>query len=123
MLKTKKLLLVDGVSALISATSLGLLIPAFHSHFRVPLETFYLLAAIAVVFSFYSLSCYAFSGSKWRIFLGVIAIANLSYCVLTGWLIFAYLQDVSVQAMTYFIAEILLVVCLSIWELKVASQK
>lgn len=123
MLETKKLLLLDGIGAIVSATSLGLLIPAFNSHFRLPIDILYPLAWIAVVFSIFSFFSYFISGYKWRNFLRIIAHANFSYCVLTGWLIFVSLQESSVLAKTYFTLEMMLVLTLSVWELKVAAQK
>ncbi len=123
MLQSKKLLLLDSIGALVSAISLGVLIPVLHSYFNFPMDVLYILAGIAVVFSVYSLLSYLFSGKKWRNYLRVIAIANLSYCVLTAGLMVKFLDDISMLAIAYFVGEILLVVSLAIWELKVASQK
>lgn len=123
MLSTRRLLLLDGIGAIISAISLGVIIPAFDSYFNVQLDVLYILAGIAVVFSIYSLSSYLLSKANWHKFLRIIAVANLSYCVLTGSLIYRFSESVSALAIVYFSVEIMLVVSLAIWELKVAYQK
>jgi hypothetical protein len=66
---------------------------------------------------------YFFSGDNWRKPLRFIAIANLSYSILTAALIVKFIDVISTVAVAYFTAEIILVVGLAIWELKVASQK
>jgi hypothetical protein len=51
VLSSIKVLLIDGIGAMISAVSIGVIIPAFHSYFKVPLDVVYTLAGIAVGFS------------------------------------------------------------------------
>jgi hypothetical protein len=123
MLSSTKVLLIDGIGAIISAVSLGIIIPACHSYFKVPLDVLYILAGIAVLFSVYSFFFYMYSGENWKKFLRVIAIANLSYCFLTAALLIKFLHAISVLAVAYFVSEIVLVIGLAIWELKVAAQK
>lgn len=123
MLHSKKILLLDAIGALVSAISLGVIIPAFNSHFNFPIDVLYILGGVAAVFSIYSFFSYLFAREKWRKSLGIIAIANLSYCILTAALVVKFLDVISLLAIAYFVGEILLVVALAIWELKVASQK
>lgn len=123
MPESNKLLLLDAIGALVSSIGLAILIPAFHSYFNFPIDVLYILGVVAAIFSIYSFFSYLFSGEKWRKFLRIIAIANLSYCILTAALVVKLLDVISVLAIAYFLAEILLVVSLAIWELKVAYQK
>jgi len=83
MQKPHKLFLLDGLGAVVSALSLGLLLPYFNEYVGIPRQTLYTLAVPAVFFALYSLSCYFAKVERWRLFLRGIAVANLLYCCVT----------------------------------------
>ena len=114
--------LIDGVGALVTASSLGLLLAPFESLFGMPSRIVYVLAIIAAAFAMYSLVCYLIQPSNWPVFLRVIAVANLSYSVLTILLLFVYRLEVTALGIAYFIGEIIVVSALAIYELITARR-
>lgn len=112
----KRIFLVDGIGAIITATMLVLILGQFESIFGVPQRVTYFLAAIALIFAIYSLTCYLKHPSNWPSFLGAIAIANLSYCVLTVFLVVAFRNEITMLGIVYFAAEIVVVSSLAVYE-------
>lgn len=88
----KNIFLVDGIGAFLSAFSLGVTLPFFRDWIGMPVATLYFLAAIAFIYSIYSVSRYYFSDCRNSVWLKVIIFANLSYCALTAFLVIAHLQ-------------------------------
>ncbi len=113
----KRLFLIDGVGALITATLLLAVLAQFQSTFGMPRRVLYLLAGIACIFAVYSLACYFKLRDNWPPFLKAIAMANLAYCVLTLILVFVYRADMTIFGVVYFIAEIFVVSSLAVYEL------
>jgi hypothetical protein len=114
--------LIDGCGALVSALLLGVVLVQFESIFGMPAGVLYPLAAIAAVFMVYSLSCYARFPANWRPFLRGIALANLSYCLLTAGLVIYHYPSLSGWGVAYFVGEIALVVGLALAEWGRAAQ-
>lgn len=108
------MLLVDGVGAVMSAVFLGMVLPAIQNHIGMPVTTLRFLAAIAVCFAIYSLSCYRFSNPENPIWLRMIANLNLGYCALTFLLVLAHRSELKVLGWLYFVGEMLVVLGL-VW--------
>lgn len=113
----KRLFLLDGIGALITATLLIVLLSNFESTFGVPPTLLNALAGIAIVFGIYSLTCYFKLRDHWQPFLRAIAIGNLSYCVLTVFLLVVFGHEITVFGVAYFLAEILIILLLAASEL------
>lgn len=122
-LTPRKLFLVDGTGALISAIMLGLVLTSLGALIGMPKPILWVLASFALVFSSYSFGCYFRFPKKWNGFLGAIALTNLIYCLITGILVFYFWKPLSLLGKFYFGAEIVLVVALSLLELKMAMKK
>ncbi len=118
----RKLFLLDGIGAIVSALSLGVVLVQFESIFGMPKQVLYCLAAAASIFAIYSLTCYFSNIKYWRPFLKVIAFANLSYCFATAILVFYFYQELTVLGILYFVLEKLIVVPLALFELKTATK-
>lgn len=118
----RKMLLFDGIGAMLSATLLGVVLVQFNSSFNMPVKELHLLALIACVFAVYSFSCYFFAKQNHRFYLSIIAVANLFYCCLTVWLVFTYIEELTTLGHLYFIGEMLVIVTLAIVELKISRQ-
>jgi hypothetical protein len=116
-----KIFLVDGVGALITA-ALTLLLIQFESHIGMPKEILRTLAAIALTYSIYSLSCYRFKPQRWKPYLKAIMIANALYCCTTLALLMYFYQRITAFGFTYFIAEVVVIVLLLRIEYKAISQ-
>ena len=118
----KRIFLIDGVGAIITATLLAAILAQFEDTFGMPQRAAYFLAAIAVCFAVYSLAIYFIGPENWRPFLMAIAIANLGYCVLTLILMFLFRSEITALGIAYFAAEILVVSALATYELITARQ-
>ncbi|MCP4446502.1 MAG: hypothetical protein GY811_14320 [Myxococcales bacterium] len=122
MITPRRLFLLDGLGALLSAFLLGVVLVHFESTFGMPSQTLHGLAAIAGVFCLYSLTCSLLNIEQWRGGLRLIASANLLYCCLTlGAMLYLH-QDLSLLGFAYFAGEIAVVVALATLELRTASR-
>jgi len=121
-MNTKKILLYDGLGALLSAIMHAFVLVKFQELIGMPESVLVPLGIVAACFMVYSLSSYFFSGSKWRGFLKVIAIANLLFCVVSAFLVIKCLDSLTTMGVLYFVGEILIVSGLAIYELKVSRK-
>jgi len=121
-LNPKSLFLIDGLGALLTAFLTGVLLRMFEEAFGMPQKHLIILSILAGIFAIYSMSCYFFVGKKWRIFLRIIAIANLLYCFLTAGLVMYLYQQLTILGVIYFVAEILIVIALVYVELSVSFK-
>lgn len=118
----KRLFLIDGCGALLSALLLGVVLVQFEEIIGMPRNILYILAALAGAFAIYSFSCSFLLAENWRPFMRGIAVINLSYCCLTAVLLFVFHHDLTALGMTYFVLEIMIVVALATIEWKRASH-
>lgn len=116
------LFLIDGLGALVTATFLAAILAQFESTFGMPSDVLYVLAAIALVFAVYSLTCYYKSPETWARFLRGIAAANLFYCMLTVALMTWFRKDITWIGVAYFVGEIVIIAGLAIYELIIARR-
>lgn len=115
-----KLFLLDGLGAVLSVTSLGLLLPYFNEYIGMPKQTLYALAVPAVFFGVYSLTCYLIRVKNWRSFLRGIAVANLLYCGVTVCLMFSHFRALTGWGLAYFMGEVVVILVIVFWELRAA---
>lgn len=120
-LKHPQIFLLDGIGALVSASMLGIVLVQLQELFGMPVNILYVLAGIAFIFFLYSITCYLKIKEKWQAYLRAIAIANLSYCVLTGILVIYYIDILTVFGIGYFIGEMLVIVVLAGYEFRIIS--
>lgn len=117
----KRVFLIDGFGAFLSAVFLFAILKTFNEYVGMPPKILTLLSIIAVVFSIYSFSCFFLVNNNWRPFLLVISIANLLYCFLTvGLVIYAY-PRLTISGAIYFLLEIIVVSGLALFEIKVLA--
>ena len=86
-LNHKNIFLFDGCGAVLSAGMTGLLLPLFHEWIGLSVELLHKLAVIPAIFALFSLSCQFFVKDKKPWMLMVIMFANLSYCLLSGFIL------------------------------------
>ena len=113
----KRLFLIDGLGAFLTAFMLSVVLSNFESSFGMPLKTLYFLSFLAGIFCLYSFCCYFFVSGNWRPFLKTIAVANTLYCCLTLGLVFYYYPNLTLLGMVYFWGEIGVVMGLVVVEL------
>lgn len=117
----KKIFLLDGFGAIVSAILLGIVLARFETIFGIPKPTLYILAALPCLFAMYDFYCYFKIDKKIGLYVTGIAIANLLYCALSiGFSIF-HIDKLTNFGWAYIIGEILLVTAIAIWELTVAK--
>lgn len=115
------ILLLDGIGALITAISVGLVLPLIQPWIGLPVGVLRALGGLALLLATFSLSRHLLgrgSGAALR----VIALANLGYCSLTATLVIYYSDTTTALAYGYFIGEIVIVVVLAARELQLARQ-
>jgi hypothetical protein len=118
----KKLFLLDGFGALLSAFLLGLVLVKFKSIFGIPLKTLYLLAFFPLLFVIYDFFCFTMVKKSFSPFLKVLAYANIMYCILSLTMVIYHFEKIKTLGWIYILLEILIVVLLAIIELKTAIQ-
>ncbi len=121
-LSFRSFFLIDAIGAALSAFSLGVVLVAFQSYIGIPVQTLRVLAFIAFALALYSTVCFLVLKKNQAPFLRLIALLNISYCVLTAFLIFNSADNITVLGKGYFLLEILIIGFLAVAELKKAQS-
>ena len=79
----RRLFLIDGFGALLSAILLGIVLIKFETIFGIPKSTLYFLASLPCLFAIYDFYCFFGMNDKLSGSLNRIAIINLFYCCLS----------------------------------------
>jgi O-antigen/teichoic acid export membrane protein len=108
----RKLFLVDGTGALLTALLLSLLLASLEQFFGMPKTVLYALASVAFLFGVFSFSRSLSGTRNWRRALGFIRTANILYCCLTIGLVIFYNEQVSIWGILYFLGEIVVILLL-----------
>ncbi len=114
--KPKKIFLIDGLGALITAFFLGIILANFETSFGMPKTNLYLLSIIACIFAFYSFCCSFFVTNNWRHFLKWLIIANAIYSCLSIGLVFHFFQNLTILGLFYFLIELTVMISLILFE-------
>jgi hypothetical protein len=121
-LTPKKLFLIDGMGAVLTALLLSQLLARLIPVFGMPRAILYPLAGIAACFAAYSFTCHLLIKQNWAPFLRGIAVANTLYCLTTLGCVIYLWDSLTWLGIAYFIGEILIVMTLVRAEIKM-SQK
>jgi hypothetical protein len=116
---SKRIFLIDGLGALLSAFFLGIILVKFEVSFGMSRAILYALSSVACLFAIYSLCCYFFNFNNWQTYLKVIIIANTLYCSLTIGLVFFFYKSLTILGLIYFILELMVLIVLIFIERKV----
>lgn len=122
LLNSKKLFLIDGLGALLSAFLLGIILVRFESVFGMLPDVLHFLAAIACVLAAYSLTRYFLTKTPRGIHFKIIGWANLAYCCLTLAAMLYFSNQISLLGILYFSGEIGIILTLAMLELRAGSQ-
>jgi len=118
----RRLFLIDGLGALLSAFFLGVVLVRYQVYFGMPVPVLRVLAGIALGFAVYSLSSHILLKSGGRPFLRLIAMANGLYCALTAGLLVHYAGQLTPPGWIYFVLELVVVLSLVRVELHASSR-
>ncbi len=116
--ESKRLFLIDGLGALTTAGLLFFLLAEFDYLFGMPKPILHGLSLMAILFSAYSFSCLIMVKQNWKIFLSLIAFANITYCLLTSGLMLYHYSKLTQLGLMYFVGEIAVIIMLVFFELK-----
>ncbi|MDY8135658.1 hypothetical protein [Aquimarina sp. 2201CG5-10] len=118
----KKLFLVDGAGALLSAFLLGIVLVQYEDVFGIPIKILHFLALLPCFFLVYDLLCYFFVNKNLDYFLKIIAVLNFLYCLISIGLISYHYQQITDLGWAYIFCEIIIILILVIAELKAATR-
>jgi hypothetical protein len=118
---SKRLFLIDGLGACLTAFFLVAILARFEDSFGMPRTVLYFLSLVACIYAIYSFCCHFFISSNWRPYLKAIAIANAIYCCLTFGLVIYFYPILTILGLLYFLLEIIVVSILVLIELKALS--
>ncbi|PKV50421.1 hypothetical protein ATE84_2478 [Aquimarina sp. MAR_2010_214] len=118
----KRLFLIDGLGALLSAFLLGVVLVSLESIFGIPMKVLYILAFLPCVFALYDFYCYLRVKKNQKYFLTAIALMNLIYCFISIGVAFQHIQKITAFGWTYIILEITIIIILISIELKTAYK-
>lgn len=119
----KMIFLIDSIGAFLSANLLLIILSFLQTEFGIFDKRFNFLVATSYVFSIYSFCCYYWIDKQWRVFLRIIAIANLLYCILIIIFLVNFCKNITLLGLAYFISEIIIIICLAAIELKTTQKK
>jgi len=105
----KRLFLIDGLGAFLTAFLLGTILTRYEGDFGMPRKVLYPLSLLACVYALYSIGCYFFVAKNWRPFLKAIAMANLMYSFITIGLVIALYQSLTILGILYFSGELIVI--------------
>lgn len=118
----KKIFILDGAGALLSALFLGVILPAGQSYFGIPLEVLRVLAIFPVGFALFDTSCYFASPKNDARNLRIIAGLNLVYCALSLWLAAYHWERLTYLGWLYMAGEVAIVLVIVRMELRIAAR-
>lgn len=118
----ERVFLIDGLGGVLTATMLGLVLPAFHEHIGLPVDTLRLLGLAGLGYAAYSLSCFRFLRGNHAPYLRFVVLANLLYCIVTAAILTAHRQDLTTLGLAYFVAEILVILAVVGLEIRVLRR-
>lgn len=121
-LNPKKLFLIDGLGAVLSAFLLGIVLVKFESIIGIPPSTLYFLAVFPLLFVIYDFYCYRKKHNNLKSFLEGIAVANLLYCCFSVGVTLYHLKTITYLGWIYILAETLIILILLSFEFMIAKQ-
>lgn len=117
----KNIFLIDALGA--NVTILCLLILTFNEDiFGMPKRYLLTFMTLGGIFSIYSVVCYFTRPLKWKKYLKIIAALNFLYCMITVTSIFQNSQSLTKMGYTYFILELLVILALVAYEMKLVKK-
>ncbi|MCF2875710.1 MULTISPECIES: hypothetical protein [unclassified Tenacibaculum] len=117
----KKLFLIDGFGAILSAFMLGVILVRFEALFGIPSSALYILAIIPLFFTLYDIYSFKQKHSKTNVLLKGIAILNLLYCCISLGFAFYHFNSITYIGWSYILIEITIILLLAFIEFSVGT--
>ena len=112
----------DGVGALVSALLLGVMLPAIHPLIGMPVPILSQLATLAFLYAVYDFCCLRWVDKHDPKWLGVVIFANLFHVIVTMRYLWIYALEIKPWGFAYFVGEILVVLVIVFYELKIIRR-
>jgi hypothetical protein len=123
-LNPRKVLLLDGIGALFSAFLLGIVLVRYQHLIGMSEKVLYILAFFPIVFAVYDFICLLFcKNDKLNFYVKIIALANLSYCVISAILLIIHFPALTLLGIIYFVIEIIIVAFIAYLEWNIAGTR
>lgn len=119
----KKLFLIDGLGAILSSFLLGIVLVELENFVGIPRETLYLLAFFPCLFAIYDFYFFQKSAENTGTWLKGIAYMNIGYCCISLGAAVWHVQEITIWGWGYIITEIIIVLALAGFELRVAASQ
>lgn len=119
----RRLFLVDGLGAIVSSFMLAVVLVKFQRFFGIPVPILYFLAIIPCILALYDSLCFFFAKVKVALYLRILAMMNITYCMLSMLLAFRHQASLSGLGWTYLIVETALVLGVAWLEWEVATDE
>lgn len=120
-LNEQKIFLIDAIGALFSVLFL-LILYKFEKTLGMPKSVLITFICIALIFTIYSTIIHLLKPSNWKLYLTIIAILNIAYCLFTIYSISKNTDTITQFGYIYFIAEIIIILILATYELKLTRK-
>ncbi|GAA4110869.1 hypothetical protein GCM10022393_08200 [Aquimarina addita] len=122
--KPERIFLMDALGALLTSFFLCCILAQLESYFGVPIQVIYVLSGIAGCLFVYSIIGYLFSKTRWKSFLIILIICNISHLVVSLAMIVLHSEKLTAPGYTYFILECIVIIIVVAIECKLlVSQK
>jgi hypothetical protein len=119
-LKARQIFLLDGIGAIFSVLCLFVFY-TFEELVGMPKRILIIFIFIALIFSVCSFTCYSFNPINSKRYFTIIAILNIAYCIFTAYQVIIHSNRLTVLGHLYFIVEILVILLLVFYELKLSK--
>lgn len=117
----KKIFLIDGLGACLSAVLLGVVLVRFEKVFEIPTDTLYFLALLPCLFILYDVYCYRTTNKSIAKPLLGIAFINIANCIVSLGFMVYHSDSMTSLGFGYIILEVIVVLGIAAFEINVAK--
>jgi len=119
--KPKTIFIIDSIGAFLSSFCLFIISRFYSNYIGIDSSKLILLTILPNIYCIYSACCYFLVKQRFKLFIRVIAIANLLYCLITIFIIGFHYDQLTILGFTYFILEIFIIAFLVNIEFKISN--
>jgi hypothetical protein len=112
----KQIFFIDASGAAVSVILMGLILPAVQLWHGMPMHALFACGIWATVSLIYSTGCFGWADLEKPKWLQGIMFLNTAYCGFTFFLVISHRHALSLLGFAYFLAEILVILGLVLWE-------
>lgn len=118
----KKIFVFDGMGAVFTAVSLGIILVQLESIFGIPKRALYVLSLIPLSYLLYDIACYFLLKKKIGAWIKGIAILNFLYCPLSISFALSEREHIKLLGWIYIVIEISVILIIVFYEWRFADK-